>query len=151
MQVDAIARIEAAIITLVRRATDPRGNRRINRLAGVDIERASSGMLARIEVLEPARLSDLAEAAGVDTSTASRQVARLVDDGLVERGVDPHDRRASAHRLSPAGRAVRQKLAIARRQWFEEVLTDFEARDRQQLAELLERFVERMEPDDPTA
>lgn len=145
---DAIARIEAALVTLVRRANDPRGNREINRAAGVDIERAGAVMLARVEELEPARLSDLAEAAGVDTSTASRQVARLVDDGYVERGADPDDRRASAHRLTPAGREVRQRLRAARREWFEAVLDDFDRAERMQLATFLERFVDRMQPSD---
>jgi DNA-binding MarR family transcriptional regulator len=147
MRPDAIARIEAALVTLVRRANDPRGNRRINREAGVDIERAAAVMLARVEELEPARLSDLAEAAGVDTSTASRQVARLVDEGLVERRADPADGRASAHRLSAEGRRVRARLRAARRAWFEDVLADFDPEERQVFAGLLERFVERMAAD----
>lgn len=147
---DAIARIEAALITLIRRATDPRANRDVNRAAGVDIERAGAVMLARVEELEPVRLSELAEAAGVDTSTASRQVARLVDDGLVVRGADPDDRRASAHRLSPSGREVRQRLNIARRAWFDDVLADFDPDERARFADLLERFVAHMQPDDAT-
>lgn len=145
---DSIARIESALILLVRRATDPRGNRRINQAAGIEIERASAVMLARVEELEPARLSDLAEAVGVDTSTASRQVARLVEHGLVDRGADPDDRRASAHRLSPAGRSARRKLAAARRQWFEDVLAGFDPVEREQFAGLLERFVDQMRTDD---
>lgn len=145
---DAIARIEAALITLVRRATDPRANRDVNRAAGIDIERAGAVMLARVEELEPARLSELADAAGVDTSTASRQVARLVEDGLVERSPDPDDGRATAHRLTPAGRDVRQRLNAARRAWFDDVLADFDPRERTRFADLLERFVAHMQPDD---
>ena len=151
MGADQIARIEAALVLLVRRANDPRGNKSINRLAGVDIERASAVMLARVEELEPARLSDLADAAGVDISTASRQVARLVEDGYVERGADPDDRRASAHRLTAEGRRVRARLKSARRTWFEEVLADFDLREREQLADLLERFVVHLLPDDDAA
>lgn len=146
---DAIERIETALVTLVRRANDPRGNRRINQAAGVEIERAGAVMLARVEELEPARLSDLAQAAGVDTSTASRQVARLVEDGLVERESDPDDRRASAHRLSPAGREVRQRLKQGRREWFDEVLSDFDPAERAQFASFLERFVDQMETEEP--
>lgn len=141
---DTIARIEGALVTLVRRANDPRGNRRINQAAGTDIERAGAVMLARIEELEPVRLSELAETVGVDTSTASRQVARLVEDGYVERSPDPDDRRASAHRLSASGRELRGRLATARRAWFEEVLADFDGDDRSRFAGLLERFVDNM-------
>lgn len=150
MDLDAIARIEAALVTLVRRANDPRGNKRINERAGVDIERASAVMLARVDELGPARLSELAEAAGVDVSTASRQVARLVSDGYVTRRPDPDDRRASAHELSPAGREVRARLVAARRAWFEEVLADFDPTERTAFADLLERFVDHVRLDEPT-
>ncbi len=145
MQDDDIAGIEGALITLVRRANDPRGNRELHRAAGTDIERAGAVMLARVEELEPARLSVLAEAAGVDVSTASRQVARLVDEGYVARDPDPDDGRARAHRLTPEGRDLRGRLAAARRAWLEEVLRDFDDDERAALADLLGRFVARVE------
>lgn len=146
-QGDAIALIEDALIRLVRRTNDPRGNSRINRRAGVDIERSGSVLLARIEEMEPVRLGDLAEAVGIDTSTASRQVARLVDDGYVDREPDPLDGRASVHRLSPDGRKVRQRLAEVRREWFEERLADFSADERRQFAHLFQRFITGIEND----
>ena len=151
MEPDAIARIELALLKLVRRANDPRANRRVNAAAGVDveIERAGSVMLARVEELEPVRLSDLAEAIGVDASTASRQVARLVDCGLVRREPDPHDGRATVHRLTPAGRDVRIKIVDARRAWFTRVLEDFDEAERESLAGLFERFVHHLEAVQP--
>ena len=145
MQPDDVSRIEASLIDLVRRANDPRGNKALQRSAGTDIERAGAVMLARVEEHEPARLSVLAEAAGVEVSTASRQVARLVDDGYVAREADPDDGRASAHRLTPAGRDLRNRLVLARRAWIEDLLADFDAADRTAFANLLARFVEQME------
>lgn len=145
MHTDAISDIQSALITIVRRANDPRGNKSINRSAGTDIERAGAVMLARIEEHEPARLSVLAEAAGVDVSTASRQVARLVDEGYVHRGPDPDDGRASAHRLTPAGRELRHRLADAQRAWLDTVLARFDDTDRRTLADLLGRFVAEVE------
>lgn len=145
MHIDAISDIQGALVSIVRRANDPRGNKTINRAAGTDIERASAVMLARVEEHEPARLSVLAEAAGVDVSTASRQVARLVDEGYVTRDPDPDDGRASAHRLTPAGRELRHRLAEAQRAWFEAVLAPFDEDERRALAELLGRFVAEVE------
>lgn len=142
---DPIARIEAGLIALLRRANDPRGNRRINQRAGVDIERSGSVMLARIEELEPVRLCELADLVGIDTSTASRQVGRLVDAGYVGRRNDPDDGRAMAHHLTPSGREIRQCLKRARREWFEEAVADFSSRERDQFADLLSRFVNRMD------
>ena len=148
MHPDAISVIQTSLVKLARRANDPRGNKRINHIAGVEVERASAVMLARVEELEPARLSELADSAGVDISTASRQMARLVEDGLVLRGADPSDGRASTHRLSPSGRALQHKLTAARRRVFEETLEGFTATERDQLAALLERFVARLPDDD---
>ena len=138
---DPVEEIEAAILLLMRRANDPRGNERIKQLAGTDLERAGAVMLARVEELEPARLSDLAAAAGVELSTASRQVARLVDQGYVAREVDPTDARASRHRLTDSGRDLRSRLKQAVRSWFELVLADFADDERQALGALLTRLV----------
>jgi DNA-binding MarR family transcriptional regulator len=139
---DPAARIEAAVLALLRRANDPRGFQRIHELSGVDIERAGAVMLARIEELQPARLSELAEAAGVEVSTASRQVARLVEQGYVERAADPTDARAALHRLTPRGRRVRHKLRAAATSFFQRALVDFTEADQARLADLLGRFVE---------
>jgi DNA-binding MarR family transcriptional regulator len=137
-------RIEEALVALVRRATDPRGNQRINALAGTDIERAGSVMLHRVGELQPARLSQLAEAAGVEVSTASRQVARLVERGYVARQDDPNDGRATVHRLTDDGRDLLQRLVAARHEWFDTLLAEFETREREQLADLLGRLVDRI-------
>ncbi len=72
--------------------------------SGIDLERAASVLLSRVDELGPARLSDVAAAAGVEISTASRPVARLVEQGYVERSTDPADGRACLLRCTPAGR-----------------------------------------------
>lgn len=136
--------IERALIALSRRVTDPRGNRVINELAGADIERAGATMIGRIHDLGPARLSDLACAAGVDISTASRQVARLVDLGFVSRVPDPDDGRASRHSLSPSGRDLRDRLVQARYEWIDSIVVDLSPDERQVLGELLGRVIDRM-------
>lgn len=137
-----LERIEAALVRLARRINDPRGNAAINAEAGVDIERAGAVMLARVEELQPARLSHLAEASGIDVSTASRQVARLVDDGLVEQAPDPDDGRARVHQLTAEGMEVRARLAAARKRWLDDVLSGFTPEERAQLADLFTRFLD---------
>lgn len=49
--------------------------------------------------------------------------------------------RASAHRLTPAGRELRRRLADAQRTWLETVLARFDDSDRRAFADLLGRFV----------
>lgn len=143
----ALTRIENALVVLVRRSTDPRGNRVIQRRAGSDLERAGAAMLWRIGEHEPVRLSTLAELSGVEMSTASRQVALLVERGYVERSSDPADGRATVHRLTDDGRDLRRRLVEARHAWIESLLADFDDGERAMFADLLERFVSPMTDD----
>lgn len=140
----AEARIEQALIQLVRRATDPRGNANLKARAGIDLDRAAGTLLFRIEELGPVRLSEVATAAGVEVSTASRPVAKLVDQGYVARSGDPDDGRAALLTCTPAGLAVVERLRHARQEWMRDVLTEFDAVEQATFAELFERFVERV-------
>jgi DNA-binding MarR family transcriptional regulator len=142
--VDAEARIEQSLIDLVRRATDPRGNATLNARAGIDLERAASVLLSRIHELGPARLSDIAAAAGVEVSTASRPVARLVEQGYVARTTDPADGRACLLRCTPEGEAAMARWRAARHEWLREVLADFDGQERDRFADLFARFVARV-------
>jgi DNA-binding MarR family transcriptional regulator len=136
--------LEHALIAFLRRNADPRANRVINELAGLEIERADAAMVARIDEHAPIRLVTLAEIAHVDVSTASRQVARLVELGLVERRPDPDDRRASLISPTPRGHELRTKMGEARREWLALVMADFSPAEREQFAHLLRRFVDRI-------
>jgi DNA-binding MarR family transcriptional regulator len=66
--------------------------------------------MAQVEVLQslrdtgPTRLGDLAARLHLAQSTVSSLVGRLLDDGLLTRGVDANDRRASVIELSEPGR-----------------------------------------------
>ena len=142
--VDPEARIEHALVNLVRRATDPRGNASLKARSGIDLERAASVLLSRVDELGPARLSDVAAAAGVEISTASRPIARLVEQGYVERSTDPADGRACLLRCTPAGREVMQRWRAARHEWLRDVLHEFDPSEREAFAELFDRFVARV-------
>ena len=142
--VEAETRIEQSLVDLVRRTNDPRGNASLRAKSGIDLERAATVLLSRIEELGPARLSEIALAAGVEISTASRPVARLVEQGYVERNTDPADGRACLLRTTPAGRSVMRRWRAARHEWLRDVLHDFDADERERFAELFDRFVARV-------
>lgn len=55
-------------------------------------------------------LKDLAARLGLDTSTLSRTVESLVQDGLVERTASTRDRRAAVIRLNEKGQAARNRI-----------------------------------------
>ncbi len=139
---EEIARIEAAITTLVRRTKLPNAHARITQTAGVDVDRAGYIVLNRIGEWEPLRMSELAERLNVDLSTVSRHVTRLQRDGYVDRTTDPSDRRASLLRLSDTGRDAVCRVRDARRAHVAALLEEWPASDRTTLAALLDRLVD---------
>jgi DNA-binding MarR family transcriptional regulator len=62
----------------------------------------------------PIRAADLVDVLAVDQSTVSRQLAALEHHGLVQRSVDPTDRRAALVEVTPSGR---ESMHLARIAW----------------------------------
>jgi DNA-binding MarR family transcriptional regulator len=77
---------------------------------------------------------------GLDKSTVSRQVANLVDLGLVDRAADPVDGRAQVLTPSAEGSARLARIREARRARWEADLNDWPAADVAALGELLGRL-----------
>ena len=88
----------------------------------------------------PYRSAELAEAACLDPSTVSRQVAHLVEDGLIERGPDPADRRAALLQATDVGRRLWEQHLQRRAETFARIVEDWPAADVATLADLLARF-----------
>jgi len=109
-------------------------------------ERNGALTLSQYYLLEPllgggaARMTALATKAGVSKPVATRMVARLREQGLVSREVDPTDARAVTVRLTAAGRrSVASKGAYveSKRHALAEALDPDE---REQAARLLRRL-----------
>ncbi|MGV8873752.1 MAG: MarR family winged helix-turn-helix transcriptional regulator [Rhodococcus sp. (in: high G+C Gram-positive bacteria)] len=56
---------------------------------------------------------ELGQALGVDKTTLVAELDRLEKAGLVQRSVDPRDRRARIPALTPAGDSIRATIAVA--------------------------------------
>jgi DNA-binding MarR family transcriptional regulator len=113
------------------------------RLAGelhADLDGAAYGLLALLQDTGPLRASDLVARLGLDKSTVSRQVASLVNLGLVDRAADPVDGRAQVLTPSPEGAARLQRIREVRRARWEADLSDWPAADVATLADLLRRL-----------
>ncbi len=83
--------------------------------AGLALNRSGHWVLARLAECAPARLSEVAEALGLDVSTVSRQVRDLVAAGLLTKVPDPADGRAALLGLTPQGAAVLEAVSTSRR------------------------------------
>ena len=135
---EAFGRLEREIALLLRRV------RVISqRLAGElhpDLDGSAYGLLALLQDLGPLRAGDLVTRLGQDKSTVSRQVAKLVELGLVDRTADPVDGRAQVLTPSPEGSARLARIRAARRSRWEADLSDWPTDDVATLAELLARL-----------
>lgn len=87
------------------------------------------------------RMSDFADALRVDPSTATRAVTRLEQHGLAERSKDADDRRIVIARATSRGRRMVERVGTNRAIGMQRLLEPFDADERHDLADLLERFV----------
>jgi DNA-binding MarR family transcriptional regulator len=148
---DLHADLERSLTRLVRRVFLPTAGEATRREAGVHLERSAYITLARVADLHGGRLSDLAAALGLEVSTTSRHVKRLVAEGYVEATADPDDARARRYRVTAEGSRVLARVRAARRAHLAELLTDWAPQDVRTLATGLDRLVDALEAeeDDP--
>lgn len=115
------------------------------RLGGVgqvrnSMDRAAYLLLNRLDKEGPMGVKALAASMGIDSSTVTRQVAPLVDTGLVKRTSHPEDGRAVVLQLSPRGEARLNEVRSSRRDLMAELTGDWSAEERESFCTLLTRF-----------
>jgi DNA-binding MarR family transcriptional regulator len=119
--------------------------RRLRQEAGADLSPSQTAALATIERHGPLTPSELATRERVQRPTVTRVLGRLEEDGLVERAVDPDDRRCSLLSVSPAGRVLLENARTRKDLYLVTRLESLDAEDRAALdraAEILERMLE---------
>lgn len=95
--------------------------RQLRLQADTGLSASQHSALASIETHGPLTLGDLAAREQVAPPTVTKVVGRLEDDGLVDRTVDPADRRVSRVSITPEGRRrldrsrARRDAALAER------------------------------------
>jgi DNA-binding MarR family transcriptional regulator len=82
-------------------------------------------------------LNELAEVLGVDKSTMSRTINRLVDGGLATRALGDGDRRYVVIRLTESGRRFFEDTETGMADYYENVLARIPAQKRAQVLESL--------------
>jgi DNA-binding MarR family transcriptional regulator len=116
-----------------------------SRLGGVgqvrnSMDRAAYLLLNRLDKEGPMGVKALAASMGIDSSTVTRQVAPLVDTGLVKRTSHPEDGRAVVLQLSPRGLSRLEEVRSSRRQLMAELTRDWAPEERDAFCTLLTRF-----------
>jgi DNA-binding MarR family transcriptional regulator len=122
-----------------------RAARRLRQEAGAELGPALLAALGTIERHGPVTPSELADLEGVKRPTATRMIARLETEGLIDRARDPMDRRSSLVSVGPAGAALLRRLRKRRTAYLARRLRELGPADVAVLAratEVLERMIE---------
>ncbi|WP_030668269.1 MarR family winged helix-turn-helix transcriptional regulator [Streptomyces rimosus] len=116
-----------------------------SRLGGVgqarnSMDRAAYLLLNRLDKEGPMGVKALAAGMGIDSSTVTRQVAPLVDSGLVNRASHPEDGRAVVLQLSERGQSRLEEVRASRRALMALVTEEWTEEERDAFCALLTRF-----------
>ncbi|MBR5291221.1 MAG: MarR family transcriptional regulator [Erysipelotrichaceae bacterium] len=82
---------------------------------------------------------NIAKALKMDKSSVAKVVNKCVNDGLIERRVNPSNRREYILTLTPEGQTVVQELVDIVEQWMTEALSILSDEERDQFLNLVER------------
>jgi len=134
---DGLAR---ALLDLAGMLNSPRQDDILLQEAGVSIDRALFPLLVRIGAAGSLSVVELAEQAGRDHSTVSRQTAKLAKLGLVTRRQAVRDQRVREAVITADGRRAVKAITMARRRLFGKLLADWSDEDRETLARLNRRL-----------
>lgn len=141
--------LHGALVSIVSALNRPRNDEKLIEEAGIHLDRALFSVLVGIERLGPIGVVELAERAGRDYTTISRQVARLESLGLVTRRDSALDRRVREAVISAKGKAMTDRIDAARarmghaifKNWSEDEIDDF--------VRLMRRFADALEEAPP--
>lgn len=97
-------------------------------------------LLVVLDSQGPQKLTSVAEALGVNPSTATRMVDRLVNAGLVDREPSPHSRRELVVGLSRNGRTIVRNVTKRRRAQISEIVGQMSPTSRRGLVRALSAF-----------
>lgn len=142
---DDVARIAAALSTLVRSAARAKDRLAAQDPAGGDL--TAHAVLRPLVERGPMRVGTLADALHLTVSSVSRHVDRLLADGLLERRADVADGRACI--VAPTDTGLRRYAAAAsvRTRWLDHLLEAWDDGDLAVLASLIDRLADAVETD----
>jgi DNA-binding MarR family transcriptional regulator len=136
--------IAAALIDLTGCLNSPRQDDVLLAAAGVSLDRALFPLLVRLSFADQMSVAELAERAGRDASTVSRQIAKLEELGLVKRPLSRDDGRVRAAAITKAGARTIAAITAARRKLLGELVKDWSAEERKLFPQLVQRLADAM-------
>jgi DNA-binding MarR family transcriptional regulator len=119
--------------------------RRLRQEGTVGFSPSQGAMLATIERHGPLTPSELAQRERVQRPTVTRTLARLEEDGIVQRAADPADGRSFLVSLTPHGRELLHEVRTRKDAYLAQRLSELDDEERAALAraaDVLEHLLE---------
>lgn len=137
--IDTVAR---ALVDLLGFFSSPQRVDLLLKEAGVVLDRALVPLLVGIATRGTLSVAALADQVGRDSTTVSRQIAKLEQLGLIAKIPGETDRRIRMVTLAPAGEALARSVAAARQRLLARALAAWSEDDLGDLGRLNAKFVE---------
>jgi DNA-binding MarR family transcriptional regulator len=134
--------LHGAVVDIVVMMNRPQRDEALMREAGIRLDQALFPLLVGIERFGPIGVVELADRAGRDHTTVSRQVAKLERLGLVERRESASDRRVREAVVTPKGKAMTDLLDGARQRMGRAIFESWDPRDVSELVRLMRKFAD---------
>lgn len=147
-----LRQLHGALMDIVSVMNRPQRDEQMVREAGIALDRALFPLLVGIERVGPIGIVELADRAGRDYTTVSRQVAKLESLGLAERRQSAADRRVNEAVITPKGKAMTDRIDAARERYARAIFETWDTHDVDELVRLMRKFADavREEPTIPS-
>ena len=144
---DQLRQLHGALLDIVSVMNRPRRDEVLIKAAGIPLDRALFPLLVGVERFGPIGIVDLADRAGRDYTTVSRQVAKLEGLGLVERQPGAADRRVREAIITAKGKAMTDAVDAARDRIGRAIFKTWPEEEIDDLVRLMRKFADAVKED----
>lgn len=139
---NSIRDLHGSLLEIVSVMNRPQRDEAMVKEAGIALDRALFPLLVGIERLGPIGVVDLADRAGRDYTTVSRQIAKLESLGLIQRQPSTTDRRISEAVVTEKGKSMTDRVDAARERMGIEIFKTWDPDDLDNLVRLMRKFAD---------
>jgi len=146
---DRLRELHRAVLDIVSAMNRPQRDETLIKQAGIALDRALFPLLVGIQRFGPIGVVELADRAGRDYTTVSRQVAKLESLGLVKRQGSIADRRVREAVITAKGKAMTDLVDAARERIGRAIFETWPVREIDDLVRLMRRFADALNGEPP--
>jgi DNA-binding MarR family transcriptional regulator len=146
---EQLRQLHHALLDIVSVMNRPQRDEALIKEAGIALDRALFPLLVGVGRFGPIGVVDLADRAGRDYTTVSRQVAKLESLGLVERQGSAADRRVREAIITAKGKKMTDLVDAARERIGRAIFKTWETHDIDELVRLMRKFANAVKDEPP--